>query len=535
MANEGSGKYGFCTLLNFTGSNGGDPQNGVLLDSQGNLYTTAYNGGYSNDGTVSELTLATYGQSVILTATINATAGPVGPTGSVSFYDGSNPTSLGSGAVSSDVATFITSSLTAGFHNIPADYSGDSNYAASSFTSGVNINQASSTTVLTASPSPVYYGETITLTAKAAISEGVGTPTGSISFLDGSTVLGSSSLISGVATFTTSSLALGSNSLTAVYGGDTNFLGSTSLAITEVIESQTSTTLTSTLTPSLYGQKITLTATVAVQAPGTGTPTGTVTFYNGSTSLGTGALVSGVATYSTSSLPVGSLSLTAVYGGTASYYTSTSAVYTQVVNQDGTNVNISTLPNPASYGAAVTLASTVTADLPGAGVPTGSVTFYDGLAPLGSVPLTTAVATFTTSSLDVGSHTITAVYSGDINFIGGTSPTPVIQVINGDTAPTVASVTINPGEGPPGTSTYLGNSRVLSIQVVFSTAVDNTPALQGAFTLIRAGFLTTNPATMPPLARFPLPRRPTEAATRWRRSPSRLIRKGVRWRMGTGR
>ena len=184
---------------------------------------------------------------------------------------------------------------------------------------------------------------------------------------------------------------------------------------------------------------------------------------------------------------MGSHSLHAVYTGSTFDYTSTSSAYTQVVQQDKVSVVINSSANPAAFGTDITFTANVATSAPGTGTPTGTVTFYDGAAPIGTGVLTAGLATFSTSSLAVGSHSITAVYSGDIDDAGSSTNTPITQVITGTTSPTVAGVVINPGEGAAGSRTYLGNSRVLSIQVTFSSPVDNTAALKRAFSLTRTG------------------------------------------------
>ena len=92
-----------------------------------------------------------------------------------------------------------------------------------------------------------------------------------------------------------------------------------------------STTLNSTVNPTVFAQLATFTATVSALAPGSGTPTGTVSFYDGSTLLGTGTLNGGIATFTTASLSVSSHAIKAVYGGDTNFKTSTSAILTQVV------------------------------------------------------------------------------------------------------------------------------------------------------------------------------------------------------------
>jgi hypothetical protein len=129
-----------------------------------------------------------------------------------------------------------------------------------------------------------------------------------------------------------------------VYGGDTNFNTSTSSTLSQVVnKASTTTTVTSSANPSVYGQSVMFTATVAAVSPGAGTPTGTVTFKDGSTVLGTGTLSGGVATYTTSTLALGTHSITVVYGGDTNFASSTSGALSQVVNQ-AASYSLSGLP-----------------------------------------------------------------------------------------------------------------------------------------------------------------------------------------------
>jgi hypothetical protein len=190
------------------------------------------------------------------------------------------------------------------------------------------------------------------------------------------------------------------------------------------------TQLASTASTSVWGQNVTFTATVSA-GPGTAAkPTGTVTFLDGTTTLGTATLASnGTAAFTTPSLSVGSHSITAVYSGDGSFTGSSSAVLTQTVNKAATTTTVVSTANSSPFGKAVTFTATMSAVAPGAGTPTGSVTFRDGNTILGTGTLNNnGTATFTTSSLSVGSHAITVVYAGDGNFSGSTSAT-LTQVI----------------------------------------------------------------------------------------------------------
>jgi Bacterial Ig-like domain (group 3)/Beta-propeller repeat len=194
----------------------------------------------------------------------------------------------------------------------------------------------------------------------------------------------------------------------------------------QVTLSADTTTLRSSPSSSTIGQMVTFTATVTPNAGSTGTPTGTVTFEEGATVLGTAPLGSdGTATCSTATLAVGSHSITAAYSGDATFATS-SGTTVQAVNQAESATTLAASPNTATAGQTVTLTATVTPDARSTETPTGTVTFEEGTTALGTAPLNDGVATFAISTLAVGSHSIAAVYSGDADFataIGVTTET----------------------------------------------------------------------------------------------------------------
>jgi hypothetical protein len=151
-------------------------------------------------------------------------------------------------------------------------------------------------------------------------------------------VLGSAPVSGGQAVFTTATLPAGATNLTAIYSGDTTYVGSTSVAISHtVLTGVTTTTLTSSLNPSTVGTLVTFTATVGSSVAGA-VPTGTVEFMEGSTTLGTGILdATGQATFATTSLALkngktATHNIKAKYLGDAYNTTSTSATFAQVVN-----------------------------------------------------------------------------------------------------------------------------------------------------------------------------------------------------------
>ena len=117
--------------------------------------------------------------------------------------------------------------------------------------------------------------------------------------------------------------------------------------------------------PWVFGQSVTLTATVSVQSPGVGLPSGTLTFEDGGSSLGTAVLDSSSgSTLSISSLALGMHSITAVYSGDSNFNVSTSLAMLQTVTQANTTTTVTTLVNPSVFGQSVMLTATVSAVSP---------------------------------------------------------------------------------------------------------------------------------------------------------------------------
>jgi len=270
------------------------------------------------------------------------------------------------------------------------------------------------TTTLGSSQNPSSVGQLVTFTA--AVTSGSGTPTGSVTFKDGSATLATVALSGGTAQYPTSSLAAGGHSITAVYSGDATYAGSTSGVLTQTVNKLSTTTgLVSSQNPSNAGNSVTFTATVLPSAA-----TGSVTFKDGSNALGTVALSGGSASLTTSSLSAGSHNITAIYGGDGTYSGSTSGTVVQVVNTTtklNTTTTLTSSPNPSNKGQTVTFTGAVS---PSTG-PTGTVTFKDRTTTLGTRALSSGIATLSTSSLSTGSHSITATYNGDTNYNGSTS------------------------------------------------------------------------------------------------------------------
>jgi hypothetical protein len=284
--------------------------------------------------------------------------------------------------------------------------------------------QASTASMILSSLNPANYGQSVTFTATVSSST-AGSITGTVSFLDGSTTLGTATLSSGHASFTTTALAAGTHSISADYSGDSNYLASNSPAFSETIaKDNTTTSLTASADPASFGQAVTFTATLTSSA---GPVPGTVTFKDGSTTLGTANLSGGKATFTTSSLAVGSHSIAAIYGGSTNFNSSSSAALSETIAKANSSASLTASVNPAGVGQAVTFTATIRSAT--SGTPTGTVTFKDGGSTLGTANLSGGKATFTTSSLAASSHSITAIYGGSGNF-NGSSSAALIETIS---------------------------------------------------------------------------------------------------------
>jgi len=304
------------------------------------------------------------------------------------------------------------------------------NFAAGSITLVQNIHAFGSTTALSSVPNPSSPGQAVTFTATVAtVPQSSTIPTGMVTFQEGSSILAQAALGSGgTASFTMPSLSAGSHNITAVYASD-SLSAASSGSGTQSVQSggSTTTAVSSSTNPSVFGQAVTITAAVRSAA---GTPTGTVTFKDGSTILATRTVdPTGHSTFTTSTLAVGSHSITAAYGGDANFLGSASPVLNQTVNPDGSTTAIASSSDPAIIGQAVTFTATVSANAPGSGTPAGTVTFRDKNANLGTVSLDgTGHASFTISTLSQGAHQITTVYNGSTSFAVSTSSTLVQNI-----------------------------------------------------------------------------------------------------------
>ncbi len=184
-----------------------------------------------------------------------------------------------------------------------------------------------------------------------------------------------------------------------------------------------STTVTASANPTTYADSVTFTATVAGAHT---TPTGTVEFFNGATSLGTETLSGGSASVTTSTLVTSAHTITATYSGDDTYRPGTSAGLPHTVNKAATATAASANTALAQVGETVTVTTTVSS---GAGTPTGQVRFTATGQIDVTKPLAAGQATQTYTWAAGGAKIITVEYLGDTNFLGSTSA-PVGVIVN---------------------------------------------------------------------------------------------------------
>jgi hypothetical protein len=373
-----------------------------------------------------------YGTAVTFTATAST-----GPTGTVTFYDGSN--AIGAGKLNGTATSLTISTLAVGEHTITASWPGNNNLNSVTsvpLTQTVNVTETSTTVVSV--PNPGIAGTTETITATVKVIAGTATTSGSVTFTDGTTNLGSVSLGTNGTAVITPMLAPGPHSIVATYSGDTNDNGSASAPYSlNVNLATTATSVSVTPNPALVQAAVTFTATVT----GNGAvPAGSVTFSANNTTMGSANLVGGTATFTYSGLAVGSYAITAVYGGDTNDQGSSGANAAQLV--------VGSIPTITDLGSSTTTGATpqtilVSTVLNTSGsstpAPTGTVTFFNGTSAVGSGPLDSSGVATLALNLPAGSYTIDAYYSGDL--LHGTSTSPAVAVVVPGTG---FNLTVNP-------------------------------------------------------------------------------------------
>jgi YVTN family beta-propeller protein len=476
QAASGGGYDAFVTKLNpggttlvystYLGGSGLDAAAGIAVDSSGNAYVAGETTSTSFPGVNSSSVQSVYGGGAgdAFVAELN----PAGSALVYSTYLGGNGADVARGIKLDSRNNIYIAGYTAstnfplGAQPVQSTYGGGTYDAfIAKFAAG-----AATTTTVSASPVTSVLGQQVTFTVNVRpSSSSTLTPSGNVTINDGSTLLATLALTSGTATFYTFSLSVGSHNITATYAGDNNFAASTSATLALTVNpvtgsSPTTTTLALSAGQTVFGQALTLSATVAGAG---GSPTGTVSFSDsGLRALGSASLSNGQATLTMSSLGAGPHSFAASYGGDATFAPSASAAVSETVNQAATTVALTSSSVSLSFAQSVTFTASLSAVSPGAGTPTGNVSFNDGANTLASVPLgNSGTATFSTFTLTSGSHTISAVYQGDSNFQSSISA-PLTETVSWPAPylgpPSVLNITA--GSGPVGMALNPATERI---------------------------------------------------------------------------
>lgn len=428
----------------------------------------------SNTSLTSSNFTPAHGQSFTLTATVTT-----GATGTVTFSSGAG--TLGSASLNGgtpNVATVTTNTLAGGSYTFTATYGGDGTFAAS--TSGpatVTVTPEAASINAAAQGTPTI-GAAFTVNVTVSGTSGVGSPTGTVTVTPqglGFSTTGHGTLTAqgGGSSTATASLEIGQAGtftlVTTCSSGDQSFSCNTPNSSQVTIAAGTSTTaLSFTPNPPNPGQPITLTGTVTPSVSGANiaTPTGSVTFFDGTTSLGTGGLscTGGVCTgtFTSTLTPGRTHSLTAKYSGDVNFATSTSAAQSAAGGTLPSVTALSSSTFTSTFGANVTFTANVSVDPSVSSnlVPTGKVNFFANGTLLGNATLASGVANFSTTSLAVGAQSITATYVGDTNFATSTS-TPPIGLTVSPAVGTLAA-TISPASAPYGSTATVAATLTLS-------------------------------------------------------------------------
>lgn len=359
---------------------------------------------------VSDTPAALVGQNVKFTAISNVVAPGTGtPTGTITFKNGS--TTLGTAQLSNGQASFTTNQLAIGTYSITASYSGADNFNASaSQVVSQSVGKSAATVTVASSLETATYGQPVTL--NASVSGTGSTPTGTLRFMDGSSLLGTATLANGAASFTVNVLSVATHNITAVYEGDAQNEGGTSRNFSLTVNKAKPTlNVASSANPAAWKQFITLAVNLGNHPQGVSAPTGSVVFKDGSTVLGTSAIDRlGRASFTTNQLTGGAHSITAEFSGDGNYEANQSAALPLTISKGTTTIRLTSSAKISTYGQSLYFTAAVysTGD-----TPTGIVEFYDAATLLGEAPLSGSAAVFTTSALSDGERSITAVYKGD--------------------------------------------------------------------------------------------------------------------------
>jgi hypothetical protein len=302
----------------------------------------------------------------------------------------------------------------------------------------LHVGTAPTTTTLTSAPNPSVFWQPVTFSA--LVTSKSGTPTGTVTFFNNSTILGATTLANGSASIPYFSLAPGTQSIKAVYGGSVQFDASTSKPLLQVVNlSTTTTSVASSHNPARPNEFVTYTATVTSEDGGG--ISGSVAFQDSGVVVATVGLAGNHASYRAKYLIGGSHTINATYSGDANNIGSTSPTLTEYI-QTATYTTLASSLNPSVFGQKITWTAIVTSS--GSRRPTGSVSFNWGIYSIGRAQLNVSgVAVLIRSGLNADTYPLTAVYEGDANNLASTS-TVLNQVVTEATSSTALTSSPNP-------------------------------------------------------------------------------------------
>jgi sugar lactone lactonase YvrE len=371
----------------------------------------------------------TYGAPPTTLSASIAYTGPTVPTGAVSFkVDGGAAvaaTCSGTSSPRSCSASYSIAALTTGGHTVTVSIAADANYVSATNTGSLTITPV--TPAVQVTPASTTYGMATTALSANVIYLGQVAPTGAVSFkVDSGTPVtaicsGVASPLSCSAMYSTVALSAGPHTITVATAADTNYTATSTGGTLTVNPATPSVTVPA--VSSTYGATATtLSATIAYAA--SSGPTGAVLFKVdggasavGSCSGATSPLVCS-ASYATGALTTGPHTITVSISADTNYVATSNTAALTVAKQ-GTVITLGANPTSITPVQTTTLTATVSAAVTGS--PTGTVTFYDNGAPLGSPVVVSGGQAQLSTSLLSGAHTLSATYSGDANYTGSTA------------------------------------------------------------------------------------------------------------------
>jgi photosystem II stability/assembly factor-like uncharacterized protein len=410
------------------------------------------------------------GQAVTFTAAVAPATGSGSPTGTVTVEQGGS--TLCTIALSNGTGSCSSAKAPVGTDTVTAAYSGDQDYAASSGSTTLIVQMASLTTIA-AVPQNAAAGQQVTYAAWVSPTPGMetGTPTGTVAFAIGTTPVCVATLSNGSGSCTADDAPVGDDVVSGTYSGDEYFSGSS--GSTSVTVGGTTTSVSVSSSAVAFQQSVTYSATVAPTA-GTGTPSGSVTFSIGPTTLCVATLTGGSGSCSSAGAPLGAQEVAVgSYSGDQSFNAS---VGTTPLAVGATTTTASVQPGEVPAGGSVQYSATV---VPGAGegTPTGNVTFSFFGMPLCVAPLTAGTASCSSSAAPVGDDDVEANYSGDPQFAEASG---LVALVVG---PTTTTVTVSATPVPSGqpvsysatVASSLGSGTPDGGSIVFSTDSGSVP------------------------------------------------------------